>query len=467
MCCQNPPPPPPPTTTRPPPPPPTTRPPFKGDEYIPPPRDNELPDSTNQNPNIYLPPARDEGTDSSDQNPSVLKPDRGEDQLAPSIPGPPTQCPAATICTEIQFCTAEGVISKSPVILTRDQETYRVPLSECRNPERGFIGRCCRDPDYVDPWPTSILGQYNATILGFDDGSYKPDASENSIGRVQKGEGQLSLPIPGQASQNTYSRTPFQQGVNSPYIKSSNTPEPNSISQREKPAMSINHHHPQPNQQHPPSTYHNNHNSVASTYQQQQQLSRQQQPAQQQLEFNGYPDSVHPLVRLESEQQKNAPSQQPIVHRHVARQSIQSNTEAEPQQSINNYSFNNYQPIPTQSAFFQPIVAQEPQQPVRPPSQQQFIQSAPAPTPVQQLPQLPQYPQYPPLAPIPSTIPTQLVSQQPQFPFITQQHQQQPQQNQLPSTAKPPSNGVCAIRDTVSVCLLAVLEKTQSVQTQR
>lgn len=308
---------------------PTTRPPFRGDEYIPP-HVGEPSNPTNN----YLPPEKvpiyqDEKNepiipgDSTNNNPSVIRP------TGPTAPPPlpPIQCPAATNCTEIQFCTSEGTISKTPVILTKDQETYRVPLSECRDAVRGFTGRCCRDLDYTDPWPTSILGQYNATILGFDDGSYKPESAPARLTQpVQRGQGQLSLPIPA-ATQQAYTRTPFLQGVNSQYSKSPYTPEPNSISQREKPA--INKYQPTPQQ--------SNNNRL----QQSKQYLQPYQPAQ--------------------PQQK--PQQQPITHRHVQRQS-------EPVQI--------YQPIqpeqPEQPAFFQPIVAQEPtpSQPQIPYGQQRY-----------------------------------------------------------------------------------------------
>lgn len=43
----------------------------------------------------------------------------------------------------------------------------RVPLSSCKNPDNGVIGKCCRDPNYVDPWPTENLpANYSG---GFDE----------------------------------------------------------------------------------------------------------------------------------------------------------------------------------------------------------------------------------------------------------------------------------------------------------
>lgn len=213
----------------------TTKSPFKGEEYIPP-RDNHIGEPSNTNIYTKIPPKPERGEDqksepiqrpaSSNEIPRVVRP--GE---APP-PLPPIQCPAATNCTEIQFCTSDGVISKTPVILSKDQETFRVPLSDCRNIIKGYTGKCCRDPDYVDPWPVSILGQYNATILGFDDGSYNPERVKNNRpipAAPIRGQGQLSLPIAVTAqSQNSYTRTPFpQQPVNELFRRDKVTPYPN------------------------------------------------------------------------------------------------------------------------------------------------------------------------------------------------------------------------------------------------
>ena len=66
-------------------------------------------------------------------------------------------CAAALLCVEEQYCTLVGVISQEPVALTSKQLLRRVPLSSCRNAETGVVGKCCRDPNYVDPWPTGNL----------------------------------------------------------------------------------------------------------------------------------------------------------------------------------------------------------------------------------------------------------------------------------------------------------------------
>ncbi|XP_021702173.1 mucin-5AC isoform X2 [Aedes aegypti] len=124
-------------------------------------------------------------------------------------PLPPVGCSAAMNCTEREFCSSTGVISKTPVVLTPEQELFRVPVTECRNPEKGFTGVCCRDPDYVDPWPVGMLGLYNPEILPFDDGSYKPNGnngngvqSGNSISQTQRNEAILASPSRVTAAQN-------------------------------------------------------------------------------------------------------------------------------------------------------------------------------------------------------------------------------------------------------------------------
>ncbi|KAG7210257.1 hypothetical protein KM043_011805 [Ampulex compressa] len=76
-------------------------------------------------------------------------------------------CAAALLCVEEQFCTLQGVISTEPVSFTSKQLLRRVPLSTCKNPDTGVVGKCCRDPNYVDPWPTTNLpANYTG---GFDD----------------------------------------------------------------------------------------------------------------------------------------------------------------------------------------------------------------------------------------------------------------------------------------------------------
>ncbi|KAK2582963.1 hypothetical protein KPH14_009019 [Odynerus spinipes] len=76
-------------------------------------------------------------------------------------------CAAALLCVEERFCTKEGVISTEPVVFTEKDLLRRVPLSNCKDTESGIIGKCCRDPNYVDPWPTGNLpANYSG---GFDE----------------------------------------------------------------------------------------------------------------------------------------------------------------------------------------------------------------------------------------------------------------------------------------------------------
>ncbi|XP_043483725.1 uncharacterized protein LOC122512124 isoform X2 [Leptopilina heterotoma] len=85
---------------------------------------------------------------------------------APEIP-PQVGCAAALLCVEEQFCTKDAVISPEPVALSSEQILRRAPMTSCRNPETGITGKCCRDPNYVDPWPTGNLpANYSG---GFDE----------------------------------------------------------------------------------------------------------------------------------------------------------------------------------------------------------------------------------------------------------------------------------------------------------
>ncbi|XP_015517677.2 uncharacterized transmembrane protein DDB_G0289901 [Neodiprion lecontei] len=134
--------------------------------------------------NGYLPPF---GSEPSSNVPAFAKPPLspkegeqvGPTNVVPSVKVPIPRpsafapitvqvgCAAALICVEEQYCTLEGVISPQPVALTAQQIERRAPLSSCRNPDNGVIGKCCRDPNYVDPWPTGNLpANYSG---GFDE----------------------------------------------------------------------------------------------------------------------------------------------------------------------------------------------------------------------------------------------------------------------------------------------------------
>lgn len=132
----------------------------------------------------YLPPV--EPLDGSESRPSYVEGGLVlDDFLPPSrTPAPPVPfntdipagCAAALKCTPIEYCTAEGVISNTTVILSRDQDAYRVPLTDCKDIESGRIGKCCRDPYYTDPWPVNQLGKWVPDVFGGNDGKYIPDS---------------------------------------------------------------------------------------------------------------------------------------------------------------------------------------------------------------------------------------------------------------------------------------------------
>lgn len=122
----------------------------------------------------YLPPvgpsrptySGDRDVQSSNQEKLIYqpKPIRGEDQLSPQIfPTPkfreksvftPAKCASALVCTPENYCSSIGVLSETPVEIT----PFRVPLTDCTVEETGAPGKCCRDPNYVDPWPVNLAG---------------------------------------------------------------------------------------------------------------------------------------------------------------------------------------------------------------------------------------------------------------------------------------------------------------------
>ena len=44
-------------------------------------------------------------------------------------------------------------------------------MQDCSVAETGGAGKCCRDPDYKDPWPSANL------VNGIDNGQYREDPS--------------------------------------------------------------------------------------------------------------------------------------------------------------------------------------------------------------------------------------------------------------------------------------------------
>jgi hypothetical protein len=50
----------------------------------------------------------------------------------------------------------------NPTICTvHHTEVRLVTLQECANPDTGAIGKCCRDPNYEDPWPGGMMMKKN------------------------------------------------------------------------------------------------------------------------------------------------------------------------------------------------------------------------------------------------------------------------------------------------------------------
>lgn len=143
-----------------------TRPPFAGVSYIPP----QLPSESNNN-EVVRPPAINEN-----ELAEPIIPTRPRQPFQPAPVELPIGCPAAMNCTEEQYCAADGSISTTPIQLSESQQANRVPLTDCRDLVTGITGKCCRDPNYTDPWPTGRLGQYVPNELNavFDDGQYRP-----------------------------------------------------------------------------------------------------------------------------------------------------------------------------------------------------------------------------------------------------------------------------------------------------
>lgn len=140
--------------------------------YLPPVGEQSIHTETRLPKPSYQEPSYQEGSLLLDQN---RNPNRPRQPIQPAPSEIPAGCAAALKCTPVEYCTAEGVISNTTVILTKDQEAYRVPLTDCKDLETGNIGKCCRDPLYTDPWPTNQLGKWVPGVFGGNDGKYTPD----------------------------------------------------------------------------------------------------------------------------------------------------------------------------------------------------------------------------------------------------------------------------------------------------
>lgn len=169
---------------------------------------------TNEDP-VFLKPSPPPATRPPPPPPTTRRPQpppqppRPTNPPRPIEPAPiviPVGCSAAMNCTRIEMCSAIGVISKTPVILTPEQQLFRVPLSECLHPQTKEQGVCCRDPDYTDPWPVGRTGQYVPDELNsvFDSGAYKPETTNVDVVRVKPPSEGYVIPQPSNTQNRLY-----------------------------------------------------------------------------------------------------------------------------------------------------------------------------------------------------------------------------------------------------------------------
>ncbi|CAD7014706.1 unnamed protein product [Ceratitis capitata] len=91
--------------------------------------------------------------------PKPTPPQRGEDILSLPLDNRQhlSKCASALECTPENFCNSIGVITDQPVDVSPAEAAFRVPLTDCLL-ENGSPGKCCRDANYVDPWPINLAG---------------------------------------------------------------------------------------------------------------------------------------------------------------------------------------------------------------------------------------------------------------------------------------------------------------------
>jgi len=67
------------------------------------------------------------------------------------------------LCVPRANCDFKGSITQQTLNLSPQLEMLRVPLIPCVNPDTQAVEVCCRDPNYVDPWPQNMKmnGQMN------------------------------------------------------------------------------------------------------------------------------------------------------------------------------------------------------------------------------------------------------------------------------------------------------------------
>ncbi|CAG0886064.1 unnamed protein product [Cyprideis torosa] len=127
---------------------------------------------------------------------------------------PVEQCAAALICVYQNQCNSTGYIKGEPQP-EDDLVTYRVQLTPCiNNAEGGFIGVCCRDPDYTDPWPQCLElqpGTQKYIMMGCAgkrrkrsaQGEEQPSKLDDLISGVLQGE-EPELPKPKSAAEGGF-----------------------------------------------------------------------------------------------------------------------------------------------------------------------------------------------------------------------------------------------------------------------
>ena len=106
------------------------------------------------------------------ESPTSILTNRPDDVKAGGVK-PYVRCPSAMLCVQRVNCDFDGSITEDLLDIGPDLEMLRVPLivslqfsrqnvedqlwslfQPCVNRKRGnAIDVCCRDPNYVDPWP--------------------------------------------------------------------------------------------------------------------------------------------------------------------------------------------------------------------------------------------------------------------------------------------------------------------------
>ncbi|XP_075232343.1 uncharacterized protein LOC142330774 [Lycorma delicatula] len=168
-----------------------------------------------------------------DKNPSTVYATPASPQqpyTGPLNTTPHPGCPAALKCVPITYCTAEGVMANSQVYLTREQQENRVPLTDCMNPDTNVVGKCCRDPNYKDPWPAGMMMPKGPTGEGFDDGQYHPQDNKTPFddGQYHPSEQEASDTFSHQAGiyYNVVSTTPKGHTIKKPIGNFNQKPTP-------------------------------------------------------------------------------------------------------------------------------------------------------------------------------------------------------------------------------------------------